>query len=55
MSNKEYIDKYAGEDEVIQTWYQVKDRSGNMSVIDGIVNPLRIDNRQLASVTYHQC
>jgi len=54
MSNREYIDKYKDDDEIIKTWFQVKDRSGKMVDIDGIVNPLKIDNRQMASVTDQQ-
>lgn len=54
MSNREYIEKYGDEDEIIKTWFQVKDRSGNTVNVDGIVNPLKIDNRQMASVTDQQ-
>ena len=54
MSNKEYIEKYKDEDEVIKTWFQVRDRSGNTVDVTGIVNPLKVDNRQLASVTDQQ-
>lgn len=32
----------------------MKDKSGNVVDIDGIVNPLKIDNRQMASVTDQQ-
>lgn len=51
MSNKEYIDKYKNTDEIISTYYQLKDKLGRLVTIDGIVNPLKVDNRQLASVT----
>lgn len=54
MSNAEYIRKYRDTDEVLMTYYQVKDASGKTVNIDGIVNPVKIDNRQLASVTDNQ-
>lgn len=54
MSNREYIEKYKDEDEIIKTWFQVRDRSGKAIDINGLVNPLKIDNRQSASVTDQQ-
>lgn len=54
MSNKEYIDEYGKTDEIIRTWFQVKDRNGKNVDITGIVNPLKIDNRQIASVADQQ-
>ena len=54
MSNAEYIEKYKDQDEIIRTWFQVKDRFGKRIDVKGIVNPLKIDNRQLASPTDQQ-
>jgi len=54
VSNAEYIEKYKGQDEIIRTWFQVRDRKGRVSDVKGLVNPLRVDNRQLASPTDQQ-
>lgn len=54
MDNKYYIDKYKDFDKIIATKYQQKDASGKIVDIDGIVSPLKIDNRQLCSVTDSQ-
>ncbi len=54
MSNKYYIEKYKDFDEIIKTYYNAKDSSGKYVNVDGIVNPLKVDNRQLASVTDNQ-
>ena len=48
---KYYIEKYKDFDKIIKTYYQVKDVNGKLVNIDGIVNPLKIDNRQQCSVT----
>lgn len=47
---KYYIEKYKDFDKVIKTYYQAKDHNGKLVNIDGIVNPLKIDNRQQWSV-----
>ena len=52
--NRYYIEKYKDFDKIIKTYYQAKDKLGRTVNIDGIVNPLKIDNRQLASVTDNQ-
>ena len=54
MANAEYIEKYGNQDEIIKTWFQVKDGRGKTVNVDGVVNPLKIDNRQLASPTDQQ-
>ncbi len=46
-----YIEKYKDFDKIIKTYYQVKDVNGKLVNVDGIVNPLKIDNRQQCSVT----
>ena len=48
---KYYIEKYKDFDKIIKTYYQVKDVNGKLVNVDGIVNPLKIDNRQQCSVT----
>lgn len=48
---KYYIEKYKDFDKIIKTYYQVKDVNGKLVNIDGVVNPLKIDNRQQCSVT----
>lgn len=52
--NRYYIEKYKDFDKIIKTYYQAKDKLGKTVNIDGVVNPLKIDNRQLASVTDNQ-
>jgi len=54
MSNADYIQKYKDTDEIIRTYFQARDRYGQLKNVDGIVSPLKIDNRQLASPTDHQ-
>ena len=49
-SNKYFIEKYKEFDEVIKTYYQAKDHNGKVINIDGLVVPLKIDNRQTFSV-----
>ena len=49
-SNKYFIEKYKEFDEVIKTYYQAKDHNGKIITIDGLVVPLKIDNRQTFSV-----
>lgn len=50
-SNKYYIEKYKDFDKAIMSYYQAKDHNGKVVDVDGIVNPLKIDNRQECSVT----
>lgn len=52
--NRYYIEKYKDFDKIIATKYQMKDSSGKTIDIDGIVNPLKIDNRQMFSVIENQ-
>ena len=49
-SNQYYIEKYKDFDKIIKTYYQAKDNAGKLINIDGIVTPLKIDNRQYFSV-----
>ena len=52
--NKYYIEKYKDFDKIIAEKYKVADISGKDIIIDGIVAPLKIDNRQQCSVTDSQ-
>ena len=52
--NKYYIDKYKDFDKIIATAYQAKDKNGNFVDVNGIVPPLKIDNRQYFSVIDNQ-
>jgi hypothetical protein len=49
-TNQYYIEKYKDFDTVIKTYYEAKDYNGKTIKIDGIVTPLKIDNRQEFSV-----
>ena len=52
--NQELINKYKNDKLIIKTYYQAKDRNGMLVNIDSIVNPLKIDNRQLMAPTDNQ-
>lgn len=52
--NKYYIEKYKDFDKIIVTKFQTKDTSGKQVEIDGIVTPLKIDNRQQCSMPDNQ-
>ena len=44
-SNKYFIEKYKEFDEIITTYYHPKDYTGKTIKSDGLVVPLKIDNR----------
>lgn len=52
--NRFYIEKYKDFDKIIKTYYQQKNLDGKMVNIEGIVNPLCIDNRKICSMTDYQ-
>ena len=52
--NDKLIEKYKDFDKVIKTYYQAKDHNGKLINLDGIINPLKIDNRQLCAPTDDQ-
>ena len=52
--NEKLIEKYKDFDTIIKTYYQAKDHNGKIVNIDKIVNPLKIDNRQLCAPTDDQ-
>lgn len=53
LSNKELIEKYKSDDKIISDYYKIK-QNGKLVDITGVVNPLKIDNRQLISPTDNQ-
>lgn len=52
--NQDLISKYKNDKVLIKTYYQAKDRNGMLANVDNVVNPLKIDNRQLMSPTDNQ-
>jgi hypothetical protein len=50
MDNRDFINAYKGDIRIISDYYKI-DRDGSYVDITGIVNPLRIDNRQLCAPT----
>lgn len=46
MNNGDYIKAYGGEDAIIADYYKFRDVLGVKRDITGVVNPLKIDNRQ---------
>ena len=51
--NEYLINTYKGEDKIISDYYKMK-KDGVLVDVVGIVNPARIDNRQLMSPTDNQ-
>lgn len=54
MTNQDYISAYQGTEKIISDFYKMKDRTGKMIELSGIVSPLKIDNRQLMAPTDNQ-
>lgn len=54
MNNQDYINSYKSEEKILSDYYRWKDSSGKTVELTGIVNPLRIDNRQLMAPTDNQ-
>lgn len=54
MTNKDYIDAYKSEDRILTDYYKYRDTNGNVVNLEGIVNPLKIDNRQIVSPVDNQ-
>lgn len=52
--NEKLIEKYKKEDRIIMMSYKKKDKNHCYVPVDGIVNPLKIDNRQLCAPTDNQ-
>lgn len=46
MTNQDYINAYKNETRIISDYYKFKDARGKICELSGIVNPLKIDNRQ---------
>lgn len=53
-NNRYYIEKYKDFDEIIKTYYQKRNNKGILENVDGIVTPLKIDNRKICSMTDYQ-
>lgn len=53
-TNQDFINAYKNEDRILSDFYTWKKSNGKTVVLDGIVNPLKIDNRQLMSPTDNQ-
>ena len=54
MTNQDYINAYKSDEKIIADWYKIKDSKGRVIDLDGIVCPLKIDNRQLMAPTDNQ-
>ena len=48
LSNRELIEKYKSDDRIISDYYKIN-QNGKLIDVTGIINPLKIDNRQLVS------
>lgn len=53
-SNECIIEKYKNSCKVDAVYYKAKNKDGEEIVLDGIINPLKIDNRQITSMTTNQ-
>ena len=53
LSNKELIEAYKSETKIIADFYKVHDNIGSHN-LTGIINPVKIDNRQLMAPTDNQ-
>lgn len=51
--NKFYIEKYKNFDKILSAFYLIEDQ-GRIVTLDNIINPLKIDNRQITAVTDNQ-
>ena len=51
MTNQDYINAYKSDEKIIADWYKMKDAKGRIVDLNGIVCPLKIDNRQLMAPT----
>lgn len=47
MTNQDFIDAYKSDTKIISDYYKFKDAYGKLHDIAGVINPLKIDNRQL--------
>jgi len=54
MNNQDFINAYKGDQKLISDYYKTRDKYGREIVLDGIISPLKIDNRQLMSPTDNQ-
>lgn len=54
MTNQDFINAYQSDTKIISDYYKFKDAFGKQHDIVGIINPLKIDNRQLMAPTDNQ-
>lgn len=54
MNNKDFIDAYKSDTKIISDYYKYKDQFGKNHDLVGIINPLKIDNRQMMAPTDNQ-
>lgn len=47
MTNKDFIEAYKSDTKILSDYYKYKDAHGIVHDIAGIINPLKIDNRQM--------
>ena len=51
MDNRDFIEAYKSDTKTIYDYYKYQDLSGKKHDLVGIVNPLKIDNRQMMAPT----
>ena len=54
MDNRDFIEAYKSDTKIIYDYYKYQDQSGKKHDLVGIVNPLKIDNRQMMAPTDNQ-
>ena len=54
MSNQYYIEKYKDMAEIEKFYFQLRDKNNRLINIDGITNPIKVDNRQEFAVIDNQ-
>ncbi len=54
MDNKDFIEAYKSDTKILSDYYKFQDQFGKKHDLVGIVNPLKIDNRQLMAPTDNQ-
>ena len=54
MTNSDFINAYKSDTKIISDYYKYKDQYGKLQDVIGIINPLKIDNRQLMAPTDSQ-
>lgn len=47
MTNQDFIEAYKSDTKILSDYYKYKDSHGIVHDIVGVINPLKIDNRQM--------